>query len=90
MVLMSSVAMPVLGLVCLRTRLGVLDIQEVSGDAGLCGALLVHPIHQALHDAVEALRDGLALAHILHKHTPALHCTILAGMHSTYDADHAE
>ena len=81
MLLLSSVAMPVSGLSCLRTRLGVLDIQEVGGDAGLWGALLVHAIHQALHDAVKALCDGLALTHILCTHSraslyhPELHCT---------------
>lgn len=47
------------------TSLGVLDVQEVGSNAGLCGALPAHAVHQLLHDAVKALRHCGAIPHIL-------------------------
>ena len=49
----------------LLTSFRVFNAQQVRGNAGLCRLLLAHTVHQALHDAVEALGDGDALPYIL-------------------------
>ena len=49
----------------LRTSFRVFDAEQMRGDAGLCRLLLAHAVHQALHDAMEAPRDGNALLYIL-------------------------
>ena len=52
-----------------RTGVGVLDVEQVRGDAGLGGALRTHARQQALHDHVEVAHRLRAGAHVLRQAT---------------------